>query len=348
MSDTNLSAVLYKKDDLRLEDRPIPQPAAGEVQVCMHSVGICGSDVRYWVAGGSGRFVVREPLLMGHECSGIVSQVGDGVTSLKVGDRVAIEPGVPCRRCDFCKTGRYNLCQDVFFLATPPDNGALARYHTHAADFCYKLPDNLSMVEGALLEPLSVGIHACRRGEVTLGHRVLVCGAGPIGLCVMLAAKALGVAATCVTDIDSKRLEFAKKIGATSTLLVDSKDPAEVSQRAIAGLGGRPDVTVDCSGAEISIQLGVAATKPGGILVLVGHCHSASVPASDFISRELEMRATFRYVNTWKTAVDMVSSGKVDVKPLVTHHFPLEKTLDAFEAAKTGAGIKVIIDCFRS
>lgn len=195
----------------------------------MDKVGICGSDVHYWVNGRIGDFVVKAPMVLGHEAAGIVHQVGEGVThlkpgngfkhhshflfillylilSLKLGNRVAIEPGVPCRSCEPCKIGRYNLCPDIIFCATPPYDGNLARYYTHAADFCYKLPDHVSTEEGALLEPLSVGVHACRRAGVTIGQKVLICGAGPIGLVCLLTAKAMGASSVIITGIINKYL----------------------------------------------------------------------------------------------------------------------------------------------
>ena len=191
-----------------------------DVLIRMQEVGICGSDVHYWTKGCIGDFVVKAPMVLGHEASGIVHEVGECVTHLKkgistiikneygirscdlfyyTGDRVAIEPGVPCSLCDFCKNGQYNLCGDVFFCATPPDHGNLCRFYTHAADFCYKLPDHVSLEEGALLEPLSVGVHACRRAGVAIGKTVLICGAGPIGLVCLLTAKAMGASSVLIT-----------------------------------------------------------------------------------------------------------------------------------------------------
>lgn len=184
----------------------------------MDKVGICGSDVHYWVNGRIGDFVVTKPMVLGHEAAGVVQEVGKGVTHLKagcisyafcknliliflfiLGDRVAIEPGVPCRTCDYCKGGRYNLCLEMAFCATPPFDGNLARFYTHAADFCYKLPDHMTMEEGALLEPLSVAVHACRRAGVTIGQKILICGAGPIGLVCLLTAKAMGASTVIIT-----------------------------------------------------------------------------------------------------------------------------------------------------
>jgi len=167
----NLTAILYETGDIRLEQQDVPEPGPGQVLLRMDSVGICGSDVHYWTHGAIGDFIVKAPMVLGHEAAGIVSQVGEGVTNVKVGDKVAIEPGVPCRMCQYCKTGVYNLCVNMKFCATPPIHGNLCRYYVHAADFCYKLPDNMSMEEGALMEPLAVGVHACRRAGVSLGKK---------------------------------------------------------------------------------------------------------------------------------------------------------------------------------
>ncbi|PIK47400.1 hypothetical protein BSL78_15734 [Apostichopus japonicus] len=346
--DGNLSAVLKKKDELVLEDTPTPQPGKNEVQLQMQAVGICGSDVHYWTHGEIGDFIVRKPMILGHESSGIVSAIGEGVTHLKVGDRVAIEPGVPCRMCSFCKDGRYNLCPEMSFCATPPIDGSLRRFYCHAADFCYKLPDHVTLEEGALLEPLSVGVHACKRAGVTLGSNVLVCGAGPIGLVCLLTAKAMGAAVVGITDIAENRLEVAKKIGADFTFKVDTKDCREMAKKIQSSLGQQPDVTIECSGAPASVQTGIFSTKSGGVLVLVGLGPSEiTIPIVDASVREVDIRGIFRYANCYPTALAMVASGKVDAKPLITHHFPLKKTLEAFETAKTGAGgaIKVMIHC---
>ncbi|XP_022104677.1 sorbitol dehydrogenase-like isoform X2 [Acanthaster planci] len=314
----------------------------------MAAVGICGSDVHYLVNGRIGDFIVKAPMILGHESSGIVSAVGEGVTDLKVGDRVAIEPGVPCRMCSFCKGGRYNLCPDVIFCATPPVDGSLRRYYCHAADFCYKLPDHVSLEEGALLEPLSVGVHACHRAGVQLGSSVLVLGAGPIGLLSLLTAKAMGATHIAITDLDRGRLDLAVKLGANHALKVDTRDGEEMARRVEEALGCKPDISIECSGAEPSIQTGIYATKSGGVLVLVGlGPPSVNVPMVSAAVREVDIRGIFRYANCYPLALEMIASGKVDAKPLITHHFPLEKTLEAFETSRTGAGgaIKVMIHC---
>ena len=346
--DDNLSCVLAKPGEIVPENRPVVPPAEGEVQVAVHNVGICGSDVHYWKHGRIGDFIVTAPMVLGHESSGVVVAVGDRVDHLKVGDRVAMEPAVPCRICHYCKIGRYNLCPDIKCLSTPPYNGSLARFHNHAADFCFKLPDNVSMEEGALLEPLSVGIHACRRASVTLGNTVLICGAGPIGLVCMLTAKAMGASQICITDISEQRINFAKSLGANHGILVDTKDSYAIAKKVKEALGDLADITIECSGAEASVQLGIRATKSGGCMTLVGMGPpEVKVPIVEAGVREVDIKGIFRYVNTYPTAIKMVSSGAVDVKPLVTHRYKLEESVDAFERAYTGAGnaFKVMISC---
>jgi len=332
-----------------LEQRPIPKPGRNEVLVRIHSVGICGSDVHYWVNGCIGDFVVKAPMVLGHETSGIVAEVGPGVQHLKPGDRIAIEPGVPCRVCDYCKNGQYNLCAEVVFCATPPHDGTLTRYYVHAADFCYKLPEHVSFEEGALLEPLSVAVQACRRANITIGDNVLICGAGPIGLVNLMVARASGAAKICITDIDEHRLSVAKSLGADFTYRVTKKETRGLADDVAALFGGhRPDKTIECSGAESSIQLAIYATKSGGTIVLVGLGPAeVRLPIVNAAVREVDIRGVFRYANCYPVALAMVASGIINVKPLVTHRFKLEEALKAFETAKTGAdnAIKVMIKC---
>ncbi|XP_062510275.1 sorbitol dehydrogenase-like [Corticium candelabrum] len=346
---SNPSAVLFKTDDLKVVDRPIPKPAPGQVQIAMHRVGICGSDVHYWTHGAIGDFIVRAPMVMGHESAGIVNEVGEGVTTLKIGDRVAIEPGVPCRRCDYCKTGNYNLCPDMKFCATPPVDGSLARYYVHEADFCFKLPDHVTLEEGALLEPLSVGVHACNRAGVRMGSKVLVCGAGPIGLVNLLTAKSYGASKVVITDLDSNRLQKAKEMGADCCIQVSRDMTAkDIAVKVKEYLGDLATQTIECTGAEPSICAGIYSTRSGGTLVLVGLGKPVvNIPIVDASVREVDIRGIFRYRNCYPTALEMVASGAVDVKPLVTHHYELEQTLDAFKTANnpTSGAIKVMIKC---
>ncbi|OCT87023.1 hypothetical protein XELAEV_18020716mg [Xenopus laevis] len=312
----------------------------------MHSVGICGSDVHYWQHGRIGDFIVKKPMVLGHEASGTVVKVGASVSHLKPGDRVAIEPGVPRETDEFCKMGRYNLSPTIFFCATPPDDGNLCRYYTHNANFCYKLPDNVTFEEGALIEPLSVGIHACRRAGVTLGSRVFICGAGPIGLVSLLVAKMMGASQVAISDLSLPRLEKAKELGADFVVQVTTEPPEVIAQRVEELLGTMPEITIECTGAESCIQAGIYATRSGGTLILVGLGPAmVNVPIVNAAVREVDIRGIFRYCNTWPMAISMLSSKRVNVAPLVTHRFPLEKAVEAFETTKNGMGVKVMLKC---
>ncbi|XP_066923109.1 sorbitol dehydrogenase-like [Clytia hemisphaerica] len=347
MAADNLSCVLYGIDDMRIESRPTPKPGPNQVLLSMHSVGICGSDVHYWKHGRIGDFVVNAPMVLGHEASGIVVETGEGVEHLKKGDRVAIEPGVPCRMCDCCKTGSYNLCPKMEFCATPPIDGSLCRYYVHAADFCYKLPDHVSCEEGALLEPLSVAVNACKRAQVKMGDHILVCGAGPIGLVSLLVAKACGATQVCITDLDENRLKVAKELGADMTFKITSRDGREVAEQVKKEFG-RIDKTIECSGAESSVHTAIYATASGGIAMLVGMGKAEiNLPIFEVLVREIDVRGNFRYVNCYPTALDLVASGKVNVKPLITHRFKLEESHKAFTTSSSPGcnTIKVMISC---
>lgn len=319
-----------------------------QVLLKMDSVGICGSDVHYLVKGRIGDFVLTKPMIIGHEASGVVHQVGKSVKHLKVGDRVAVEPGVPCRYCDNCKHGKYNLCPDMVFCATPPYDGNLTKYYAHAADFCFKLPDHVSMEEGALLEPLSVGIHACRRANVGLGTTILILGAGPIGLSALIAAKSMGAGDVLITDLVPDRLELAKELGAAHALVVGKEDEHELVKKIHKTMGFEPDVVIDCSGAQATNRLAILAAKAGGIVVIVG-CGppEVNVPLVMALTREVDIRGVFRYCNDYPAALALVASGRINVKKLITHHFDITQTKDAFDASRYGkdGAIKVMIHC---
>jgi len=350
---TNLVAVLNKVHDIQLEERPIPTPKPNEVLIAVKSVGICGSDVHYWTHGRIGSFVLNSPMVLGHESSGVVVAVGKGNAEggsdndglgnvLKVGDRVTMEPGVPCRSCKNCKEGRYNLCPEMKFMATPPIDGSLANFYCHPKDFCYKLPDNVSFDEGAMCEPLSVGVHACNRAGIHIGSRVLIMGAGPIGLVCMLAAKAAGATVLVIVDLKEDRLEMARKLGATATISAKADILAEINAKSL----GPIDVTIECSGAEPAIKSAIRVTKSGGVVVLVGLGPSEiTVPLVEAACREVDIRGIFRYANCYPTALSLIASKKVDVTPLITHHFELKDVIKAFEVARdmTGGAIKVCL-----
>lgn len=348
MSLQNVAAVVHGAGDMRVDEVATPEPGENEVLLSMGSVGICGSDIKYWSYGQCGRFKLTNPMVIGHEGSGTVVKLGPGVKNLSIGDRVAIEPGVPCRTCDICKEGRYNLCREMKFCATPPVDGNLMKYYVHAADFCFRLPDHVSLDEGAFLEPLSVSVYGCERGGVRCGSRVLICGAGPVGILSMMVAKALGASSVCMTDIDEHRLQVAKEMGASHIVKVTTKDALELANQVVEVLGDEPHVTLECSGSDQSLSTGIYATRPGGTVVLIGRGSlTPEIPIVVAATKEVDIKGVFRYANCYPKALSLITSGKVDVKPLITHHFTLQDSVKAFETAssKEAKAIKVMIHC---
>lgn len=347
MAADNLTAILYGINDIRLEQTKIEEPNDDEVLIKIGCVGICGSDVHYLVHGRIGDFVVKEPMIMGHESSGTVAKLGKNVKHLQVGDRVAIEPGVPCRYCEYCKKGRYNLCQDITFCATPPDHGTLRRYYKHPADFCYKLPDHVSLEEGALLEPLSVGVYVCKRAQIGIGDKILILGAGPIGLVTLLVAKARGASTVIITDLNENRLKLAQQLGADGVYVVKKECTENENVNNIHKLfNGEPDITIDACGFESSIRLAILVTKTGGRAVIVGMGENqVKLPLMNALCREIDILGVFRYVNDYPTALDLVAKKGVNVKALVTNRYKLEDTVQAFECSKSGVAVKVMIKC---
>lgn len=346
----NLAAWLMEAN--KLEIRPFHLPPLGpkDVKIRMKAVGICGSDVHYYQHMRLADFVVREPMVIGHECAGIVEEVGSEVNHLVVGDRVALEPGVSCARCTLCKEGRYNLCEDMKFFATPPIHGSLANFVVHPADLCFKLPENVSLEEGAMCEPLSVGVHACRRAGAGPHTKVLVLGCGPIGLVTLMAAKAFGSPRVVVVDVDENRLKMATELGAHAVVCVSTKmqDVEEEVKEIQRKMGADIDVAFDCAGLEKTMTTALKATKAGGQVCLVGMGHiEMRIPLTAAAAREVDILGVFRYRNTYQLCVDLISSGRIDVKPLITHRygFSQEDVVDAFHtSAKGGSAIKVMFN----
>ncbi|CAG9853929.1 unnamed protein product [Phyllotreta striolata] len=344
----NLTAILEKPNVIKLEQRPIPKPNCTQVLLKMEVVGICGSDIHYWLEGRCGPFVLEAPMVMGHEASGVVVECGSKVKDLKVGDRVTIEPGYGCRRCTYCKTGKYNICPEMAFCATPPIDGNLCRYFVMEADFCYKLPCNMSLEEGTLMEPLAVGVHGCKLAKITLGSVVFVQGSGPIGLSVLSAARAYGAAAVLVTDIADYRLEYAKKLGAFETLNTEGMDENQIAEKVKSILGCEPHATFECAGNLTCARLGLLCTRAGGTVVLLGMGGlEMSLPFGAALVKEITMIGSFRYNNDYPEAIEMVRTGKVSVKELVTHRFKIEDTEAAYCTFKNRSGnpIKIMIYC---
>jgi L-iditol 2-dehydrogenase len=330
-------ALLTRPRSVGIVERPTPRPGPGEVLVRVDAVGVCGSDTHYYDHGRIGRFVVTAPLVLGHEPAGTITELGAGVPAQRVGERVSIEPGIPDGTCRWCLGGRYNLCPAMRFLATPPVDGAFAEYLAVPAAFAHPVPDTLSDDAAALLEPLSVGIWACRRAGITAGSRVLVTGAGPIGLVSAQCALAFGATEVIVSDVDPARRAVAATHGATAVV-----DPAAA---VIEDLPSRPDVLLECSGHPSAAAGGIRALDRGGRAVLVGMGpDELALPLPVVQERELEVTATFRYANTWPTAIALVASGRVAVDGLVTGTYRLDQVEDALTAARREpASLKAVV-----
>lgn len=339
------AAVLHGPLDMRIEDVTPPALGDDDVLVDVKAVGICGSDVHYYREGRIGEFVVEKPLILGHETGGIVSAVGKNVKTVRVGDRVAVEPGIPCRACEWCKTGRYNLCPDVRFHATPPVDGTLCEQIVMPADFVTPVPDHVSFEEVAMFEPLSVAIHACRRGGVGPGKSVLVAGAGPIGLVSLMVALAFGATRVFVTDLHPHRRRLALELGAEAAFPGDGDVAAAVMDHT---QGRGVDVAIECAGAEAALSSCLMSCARGGQVVVVGLSAQDfyKVPLNHLAQKELDIKGIFRYVYTYPAALDLVASGRVDVAKIITHRFPFDQVETGFEYAETGkdGAVKVIIN----
>lgn len=327
------AAVLHGIRDLVIEERRTPSAGPGEVLVKVSSVGICGSDVHYFEHGRIGDHVVESPMVLGHEAAGQIVAVGKGVAVERIGSRVALEPGIGCRQCSYCHQGRYNLCPDMRFFATPPIDGALCEYVVIPADHAYAVPDGMSDDAAALVEPLSVAIWAHRTARLGAGSSVLIAGAGPIGLLITQVAAALGATEIVVSDVDAGRLELAGSFGATAVL--DATKPAE---------GLAVDAFIDCSGAPAAVRAGLPAVRPGGTVVLVGMgADELTLPLSLLQRREINVTGTFRYANTWPTGIALASRGLVDLDGLVTGHVDLDHTRDAIVPDPAAGQVKMVV-----
>lgn len=331
MKGTMKVAVMNGIGQMGYTTRPIPEPADDEVLVKLEYVGICGSDMHYYETGRIGDYIVKPPFVLGHEPGGTVVEVGKNVKHLKVGDRVALEPGKTCGHCEFCREGKYNLCPDVVFFATPPVDGVFQEYVAHEADLCFKLPDNVSTLEGALIEPLAVGFHAANQGGAHLGQTALVFGAGCIGLVSMMALKAEGVSRVIQVDIMQKRLDKAKELGATEIINSAETDVLEEVDRLTGGRG--VDLVIETAGTEITTRQAIHVTKKGATIVLVGYSKTGelTLPISLALDKELTFKTVFRYRHIYPMAIEAVANGKVNLKGIVTNIFDFDDIQNAMD-----------------
>ena len=331
MNGTMKVAVMEGIGKMGYTRRPIPVPKANEVLVKLEYVGICGSDMHYYETGAIGDYVVKPPFVLGHEPGGTVVEVGSGITHLKVGDRVALEPGKTCGHCEFCRQGKYNLCPDVVFFATPPVDGVFQEYVAHEAALCFKLPENVSTLEGALIEPLAVGFHAANQGGAHAGQTAVVMGAGCIGLVSMMALKAEGVSRVYVVDVMPKRLEKALELGADGVINGRDEDAVEMVRKLTGGAGC--DLVIETAGTEITTRQTIHMAKKGAVIVLVGYSKTGEItlPMSLALDKELTFKTVVRYRHIYPLAIDAVAAGKVNLKGIVTDIFDFDDIQNAMD-----------------
>ncbi|MFF1684966.1 MULTISPECIES: NAD(P)-dependent alcohol dehydrogenase [unclassified Streptomyces] len=341
---THRAAVLHGPKDLRIEDRPLPEPVEGEVLIAVRAVGLCGSDLHYYAHGENGPNVLRQPTVLGHEPAGLV--VGHGADDLPHGTPVAIEPAHPCGRCTLCRAGRYNLCPQGTCFGSPPTDGALTEYLCVPRDFVHPLPQTMDVRLGALVEPLAVAVHAVRRSGLEPGARVLVTGAGPIGVLVAQVAAATGAGSVTVSDVAAARREFAARYGAAT---VDAADltPDPERAHALADPAGY-DIVLDCSGVGPALVSGIRALRPGGTAVVVGNPNRplTDLPLAWMQRQELSLVTSFRYAaGDFPAAIRLAASGRILLAELVTAAFPLERAAEALDTALTDrTQLKVLIE----
>lgn len=357
---SNPAFVLKSIKNVLIEERPIIPVQPKQVRLKIEQTGICGSDVHYWQKGRIGKFILKEgeTMVLGHESAGVVVETGSEVKDLKVGDRVAVEPGFPCRYCNHCRDGKYNACEEMFFAATPPDDGTLQKYFNAPYDYCYKIPEHMNMEEAAMVEPVSVAVQICKRAQLQAVDNVLVFGCGPIGLLCQAVAKAYGCKKVVGVDISDGRLEFAKTFGADAVFKMpmkkDTEDFEDFAKKVAAeintefGFEFGADVILEATGAEPCIAVGVYAAKHEGRFVQAGMGKEfINFPVTDALVKQLNWTGSIRYsAGVYPTAVELVASGKVDVKRLITNRFKFEDAEKAFELVKEGRTdvIKVIIE----
>ncbi|RWC83701.1 MAG: NAD(P)-dependent alcohol dehydrogenase [Mesorhizobium sp.] len=328
--------VLEKKGELSLREIALPQDVGPEdVKIAIHTVGVCGSDVHYYTHGAIGSYIVRQPMVLGHEASGTIVEVGANVTSLKVGDRVCMEPGVPNLASRATKLGIYNVDPDVRFWATPPVHGVLAPYAVHPAAFTYRLPDNVSFAEGAMVEPFAIGMQAAARARIVPGDVAVVVGCGPIGIMIALAALAGGCSKVLISDFSAPKLEIAGQYPGIVPVNIGEQSLVDAVASATDNWGA--DIVFEASGSQKAFANLFDIVRPGGAVVLVGlpvETVELNVPAA--ISKEVRIETVFRYANIFDRALQLIASGKVDLKPLITGTYDFSESIKAFERAAQG------------
>jgi L-iditol 2-dehydrogenase len=331
------ASVLLGKGQLTVEQRPLPAVDPDQVLVRITAVGVCGSDVHFYKDGHLGDWVVDSPLVLGHESGGVIVAVGADVDPGRVGERVSIEPQRPTPTSPETLSGAYNLDPGMEFYATPGVDGAFQEYTVIQSHFAHPVPDSVSDDAAALMEPLSVAIATAQKGKFTVGTRVLITGAGPIGVAIAQVAKAYGASEIIVSDVSAERREQAVRFGASRTI-----DPLIED---IASLGLDVDVFADASGAAAAVRSGIRTVRPGGIVVLVGMgADEIPLPIPVIQNNELVVTGIFRYANTWPLAIELVASGKVDLDGMVTGHFGITEVEAALNSTTSPSTLKSVVN----
>lgn len=328
--------VLEEQHRLSIRDIDLPsQVGQTDVRIRLHTVGICGSDVHYYTHGRIGGFVVEAPMVLGHEAAGTIVEIGPDVRHLKVGDRVCMEPGVPDPNSRASRLGMYNVDPAVTFWATPPVHGVLTGEVIHPANFTFRLPDNVTFAEGAMVEPFAVGLQAAQKARIAPGDVAVVIGAGPIGIMVALAALAGGCASVIVADLMAEKLEIAGRYPGIVPVDIRSADLKSAVDTATGSWGA--DVVFEASGSPKAWETLLALPRPGGAVVVVGlPVHPTAMDWATASTKELRFETVFRYAHQYPRAIQMMGSGKVDLKPLISATLPFERSVEAFERAAEG------------
>lgn len=325
------AAVLYAKRDIRIEDRPEPVAKGTQVKIRVRAVGVCGSDVHYYTEMAIGDQVIKKPQPVGHEFSGEVVAVGQAVKRVKVGQRVAIEPGLPCHECRQCREGRPNCCPNVRFYGTPPIEGSLQEFVLADQEQCTEIPADMSFAEAALLEPLQVGIHAYNLVPCRPGDWVAIVGSGSIGLSCLAMAHAAGATRIIVTDKRAYRLAIARKLGATHTIDVSKEDPLAAAKKLTDGLGAEVVYEATNGVDGLAQALGLAAIGARVAAIGIPPVDQITIAASQPRRKQLNVQFVRRSAHSIRQALELVATGKIDIKPWITHRLPLARVAEAFE-----------------
>ncbi|MEY4750533.1 MAG: hypothetical protein RIQ60_2747 [Pseudomonadota bacterium] len=331
MSSLEINNAVFVTENRKMVFQPTEMPSVGDndVLIRMKACGVCGSDVHFY-EHGEPEFPDVYPFILGHEGAGEIVQVGSAVKHLKAGDRVAMEPGMPCRTCEWCTTGRYHLCPNVIFPSAPRAHGILRNYISHRSDMCFKLPDHLSFEEGALIEPLAVGMTAVREAGARIGQSAVILGSGCIGLVTLLALRAVGITNITVVDLFDVRLNKALELGAANVVNARNVDAIAEVVRLHGGLG--PDLVFETAGSQVATRQTIKMVKRGGLVMIVGNVVGETpIDFQLMANKEVTIKTNFRYHNIYPTTIEAVASGRINIKSIVSRHYPLKDTHQAYE-----------------